>query len=132
MRRAHPALLARQAGDADLQAVKEEVDDRRGEERQGLGDDEPADDGDAERAAELRAGPSTESERQAAEQGGHGGHHDGTEAEEAGFEDGFFGGLAVFSLGDKGEVDHHNGVLFDDTDEQDDPDHRDDRKIDLE
>ena len=66
---ADPALfVAGDEGEAD--AVEDEVDDRRGEERQHLGDDEAADDGDAERTAELGAGAGAEGERQAAEQRG--------------------------------------------------------------
>jgi hypothetical protein len=46
-----------------LKAVHVDVDDGRGEEREHLADDEAADDGDAERAAELGADAGAEGER---------------------------------------------------------------------
>src|SRR5713101_2671900 len=52
------------------QAVKIEVDDRRGEEGEELRDEEAADDGDAERLAQFRAAAPIERHRQGAEQRG--------------------------------------------------------------
>src|SRR6185437_2270355 len=120
------------ARESVAQVVEHEVDDRRGEERKTLTDDESADDGNAERLPELRTGACAKREWKAAEDRGHGSHHDGTEAQHARLVDGLFGRLVVFALSDQGEVDHHDGVLLHDADEQDDADHRDDRKIDLE
>ena len=66
---ADPAFfVAGDEGEAD--AVEDEVDDRSGEQRQHLGDDEAADDGDAEGTAVLGAGTGAEGERQAAEERG--------------------------------------------------------------
>src|SRR5690349_23668487 len=70
------------------EAIEVEVDDGRGVKSERLGDDEAADDGDTERLTQLRSHAGAESERQTAEQRGHGGHHDGAEAQEASLEDG--------------------------------------------
>src|SRR5215831_12608163 len=67
------AEFLRQAGEA-------QVDDRGGVEGQQLAEDQAADDGDAERAAELGAHAGSESQRHSAEERGHGGHDDGAEA----------------------------------------------------
>src|SRR5947208_11985444 len=56
--------IARQAA---AEPGKRKVDHRGGEEGQHLADDEPADDGDAERVAQLRAGAGAEHQRQRAE-----------------------------------------------------------------
>src|SRR5580698_7852142 len=108
--------------------VEEEIDNRSGEEREHLRDEQTADDGDAERGAELRAGAAAECERNSAEERGHRGHHDGTEAQKAGLIDGLFGRHALFALGFESEVDHHDGVLFNDADQKDDSYKRDDRE----
>ena len=55
-------------------------------------------------------------------EGGESRHHDGTEADEAGFEDGIGGRFVFVALGFEGEVDHHDGVLFDDADQHQDAD----------
>ena len=109
--------------------VESEIDDGRGVERQKLAHDEAADDADAERAAKFGAGAAAEGERERAEEGGHGGHQDGAEAQHAGFEDGFFGAFAAFAFGLQGEVDHHDGVFLDDADEENDADDGDDVEV---
>ncbi len=73
--------------------------------------------------------PLPSGQRDAAEQRGHGGHHDGTEAQQAGFVDGVGGVLAVLALGLQGEVHHHDAVLLHDADEQNDADDGDDAEI---
>ncbi len=73
--------------------------------------------------------PDAEGQRNAAEQRRHGGHHDGTEAQQAGFVDGVGGVLAVLALGLQREVHHHDAVLLHDADEQDDADDGDDAQI---
>jgi hypothetical protein len=65
------------------QPVEEQIDHRRGVERQHLADDQAADDGDAERLAQFRADAGAQRQRQAAEQRGEGGHHDRPEAQQA-------------------------------------------------
>src|ERR1051326_505990 len=56
-------------GNAPAHAVEIQIDDRRGEQRERLADNEPADDAEAERLAEFGAGAESESQRQRAEIG---------------------------------------------------------------
>ena len=79
------------------------------------------------RGRQLR--PAAERQGNAAKQRGHGGHHDGTEAQKAGLVDGFFRRLALLTLGFQGKVDHHDRVLLHNTDQQDDADQRDDAEV---
>ena len=69
--------------------VQVKINDRGGVERDELGEQQAADDGDAERTAQFRAGAVFHRERQRAEQRGHGGHHDRPEPQQAGLVDGF-------------------------------------------
>ncbi len=64
-----------------------------------------------------------------AQQRRHGGHHDGPEAQQAGLIDRFARRLAFLALRLQREVDHHDGVLLHDADQQDDADQRDDAEI---
>ena len=66
--------------------------------------------------------PVPSGQRNAGQQRGHGGHHDGAEAQQAGFVDGIRGVLAVLAFGLQSEVHHHDAVLLHDADEQDDAD----------
>ena len=99
-------------------AVKVEIDDRRGVEGKHLAEEQPAGDGHAQGPAQLGTHTGAEGQRQRAKQGCHGGHEDRTEAQHAGLEDGVARVLAVFAFGDQGEVDHHDGVLLHDSYEQ--------------
>ena len=108
------------------QAVEHQIDHRRGEQRQHLADDQAADDGDAQRPAQFRAGAVAQHQRQRAEQRRHRGHQDRPEAQQAGLMDRLARRLALVALGLQREVDHHDGVLLDDADQQDDADDRDD------
>ena len=65
----------------------------------------------------------------AAEQRGHGGHHDGAEAQQAGLVDGVHRRHALLALGVEREIDHHDAVLLHDADQQDDADQGDDAEI---
>src|SRR3954471_18369106 len=100
--------------------VKEKIDNRSCVKRQHLAYDQSADNRDSERPSKFRADTCAPGKRQPAEQGGHSGHHDGTEAQEASLVDSFDRRLTVIALGFKRKVDHHDGVLFDNADEQDD------------
>ena len=110
------------AAQAPGEAVEHQVDDRGGEQGQHLADEQAADDGDAEGPAQFGAGAAAEHQGQRAEEGGHGGHQDRAEAEQAGLEDGFARRFALLAFGGEGEVDHHDGVLLHDADQQDDAD----------
>ena len=91
-----------------------------------------ADDYQAERLAGFAAGAVAKGDRHGAEQGGHGGHHDRAEADQAAFVDGLLGAETLVALGFEGEVDLHDGVLLDDADQHDEPDEGVDAQIDLE
>src|SRR5579872_2687912 len=108
----HSARLFRSAptGKSLPQAVKEDVNDRRGVESERLAQDESANHGNTQRAANLRADAGAKSQRKAAKQRGHGGHHDRAEAEQAGFIDRVGRILAVLALSLKSEIDHHDSV----------------------
>ena len=54
-----------------------------------------ADDGDAQRAAQLRAGSRSQHQGHRAQHGGHGGHQDGPETQQAGLEDGLLAGFCL-------------------------------------
>src|SRR5579863_4953711 len=111
------------------ETIEVNVDDGRGVKSQDLADQKTTDNRNAERLTQFRADAGTQRERQSAEQRGHGRHHDGTEAEQAGLIDGVDGILAFLALGFEGEVDHHDGVFLDDADQQDDADEGDDAEL---
>jgi len=87
-----------------------------------LGDEEASDDRDAEGASGFGAIAEAEGDGECADEGGHGGHGDGAEADAAGVEDSITWGLAVEALGIEGEVDEDDGIFFDDADEHEDTD----------
>ena len=64
------------AAEARLQALHREIDDRGRVKREQLAEQQPADDGDAERVAQLRAGSAFERQRNGAEQRRQRRHHD--------------------------------------------------------
>src|ERR1700756_5402513 len=117
---------------AKAKLVESQIHDGRGVESQKLAHDEAADDADPEGAAKFGAGAGAKGQGKRAEESGHGGHENGTEAKHTGFEDGVLGAFAAFALGLQGEVDHHDGVFLDDADEQDDADNGDDVEVLLE
>src|ERR1039457_6718314 len=107
-----------------LEVVHIEIDHGGRVQGQRLADDESADDGDAERSANLGTNSSAERQRNRAQHGGRGGHHDGTEADQRRFVNRFLRGLAgTFYL--KREVNHHDGVLLHDANQQNDANQRD-------
>src|SRR6266705_122551 len=114
---------------APRQAIEPQVDHRGGKERERLGEDEAAHHGDAERVAQLRAHARAEREGQRAEQRRQRRHQDRAEPQEAGVIDRLARAHAVLPLGIEREVDHHDGVLLDDADQEDDADHRDDAEV---
>ena len=70
---------------------------------------------------QFRPDAGAQGQRQAAQQRRHGGHHDRTEAANAGFIDRFCRSSACpFRL--QREIDHHDGVLLHDSDEKNDAD----------
>jgi len=59
----------------------------------------------------------------------HGGHHDGTESQQAGIVDRIRRILPVLTLALHGEVDHHDSIFLYDADQQDDSDDGDDVEV---
>ena len=80
--------------------------------------------------AQFRAGAPAHRNGQRSEQGRHGGHHDGTEAQQASFPDRILRTRPARSRLD-GKIDHHDGVLLDDAHQQDDADDGDDGELDI-
>jgi len=74
---------------APLQPIEEKVNNGRGEKGEHLRDDQPADDGDAQRLAQLRSDTHADGQGQSAEKRSHGGHHDGAETQQARLINGF-------------------------------------------
>ena len=71
-------VLAKYRVKAASETIKEQINDGGGIEREELADEQPANDGDAQRVTKLGAGAASQRERQRAEERSHGGHHDGT------------------------------------------------------
>src|SRR5947208_6884146 len=107
------------------EAVKSEINDGSRVEGEQLAQQQAAHDGDSERLPQLRSRSCPEGQRQPAQKRRHGGHHDRSESQQARLVDGLFGRLAFFALCLESEVNHHDGVLLDDADQQDDADQRD-------
>src|SRR5258707_1449796 len=76
----YPRASAALAAEPIVQPVQVEIDDRRRVEGEYLANQQPADHGEAEPPAKSRPPSAAEHQRQAAEQGAHGGHHDRPEA----------------------------------------------------
>ena len=84
--------------------------------------DQPAHNGDAERPLQFRSRAGSQRQRQPSQQRRHGRHHDGTEAQNAGFINRLYRFLALIPFHVERDVDHHDGVLLHESDEQNDPD----------
>ena len=131
-----PAFPSQGTGDAagaiavaPAEAVEIEVDHRRRIERQDLADEQAADDRDAERLAQLRAVAEADRQRQGAQDRRHGGHQDGPEAQDGGLVDRLGGIEPIVAFALQRHVDHHDGVLLDDADQQQHADHGDDAEL---
>src|SRR5208283_545570 len=107
-----------EGADSGAGVFKGQIDDGCCVKGQHLGDQEAADDGDAQGLAQFGAGAKAQGQRDGAAKGGQGGHHYGPESDDAGFVNGLFGREFFLALGDEGEIDHHDGVLLDNSHEQ--------------
>src|SRR6266478_4085526 len=117
------------ASESLRQPVKPQIHDWGCIEREQLAEEQSADNRDSERMAQFRPRAAAKRQRQSAEQCGHGGHHDRAETKQAGLVDGFFRRLVLDTFGFKREVNHHDGVLLHDADQQDDADQGYDAEI---
>src|ERR1017187_5990992 len=110
-------------------AVEPQVNARGCIQSERLAENQSADHGDTQRAAQFRTGAAAKRQRHGGQQRRHGGHHDGTEAQQARLVNRIHRRHAFLALGVQGEIDHHDSVLLHDADEQDDADQRDDAEI---
>ncbi len=108
------------------QPVEMEIDNRRGVQRERLTDEQSADNGYAERLPEFGAIARVKRQRQGAEERGKGRHHDRPEAQKTGAMDRVLRRQAFAALRIDRDIDHHDGVLLDDPNQEDDADERDD------
>jgi hypothetical protein len=109
--------------------VEGQIDDRRREQGQQLADQQAAEDGDAQRTAQLGALAPAQHQRHGGEQRGQRRHQDRAEAQQAAWWIASRGALALVALGVDGEVDHHDRVLLHDADQQDDADDADHAQV---
>src|SRR5215467_13940039 len=124
-----PRWLVPTAAHPPAQTIEIEIDYRGRVQRESLRDEQPANDGDAEWAAQFRPGSKTQRDRQPSKQSSHGRHHDWAESEQTCFVDGIEGAFALAALRLEGEVDHHDRVFLDDPDQKDDADDGDHGEI---
>src|SRR5262249_1664795 len=117
------------AGEAQAEAVEVEVDHRGSKQRQHLADEQAAYDGDTEGTPEFTSGSRTDREWQRAKHRCHGRHHNRAEAQQARLSHCVFWRFPTFALALQREIDHHDGILFDNTDQQDDANHRYDSEL---
>jgi hypothetical protein len=85
--------------------IESEIYDRRCVKSKDLRNDQAANDGDAERLAQLAADSHADGQRQFAEHRGHRCHHDRPEADEAGLVNRFFGTESFVTLRVECEID---------------------------
>src|ERR1035437_6310129 len=123
---------ATQPGDPGRGPSEIQIDHRRREQRQHLADQQSTNDADAQRFSQLGAHAAAKGQRNGAQQRGHGGHHDRTEAQQARLVDGFLRPFPFLALRFQRKVDHHDGVLLHNADQKYDPDQRNDIQIFLE
>ena len=122
-----PQLPLQRAAAAQL--VQQQIDHRRGQQRDHLAGDQAADDGDAQRPAQFRAFAEADGQGQRAQAGGQRRHQDGPEAQQAGLAHRLIRRESARSLGVEREVDDQDGVLLDDADQQEQADQRDDGQL---
>ncbi len=111
------------------EAVEIEVDDGCGVEGQYLADEQSADDRDAERLAQFGTLAKADRQRHRSKHRRHRRHYDRPKAFEAGLVDRFTRCQAVAALSIEREIDHHDRVLFDDANQQDNADHCHDAEL---
>ncbi len=109
--------------------VERQIDHRRGEQGEHLRHQQAADDGDAQRLAQLRAHACAQRQRHRAEQRGKGGHQNGPQPQVRRLQHGLIGRQALVALRVQREVHHQNGVFLHDADEQNDADDGDHREV---
>src|SRR5262250_1498884 len=104
--------------DAFRQTIKGEINHWCRIQSEHLAKQESAYNGDAQRAAQLRASASAEGERHTTQDGGHGGHEDRPEAQQTRLVDGVERRFTRTARGIECEVDHHDTFFLHDADKQ--------------
>ncbi|RMO42958.1 hypothetical protein ALQ41_05232 [Pseudomonas savastanoi pv. glycinea] len=117
--------VGRPATPATAKPVEIQIDDRRGKQRQYLADEQTADHHQPQWLAQLCAGAAGKHQRNGAEQCCQGGHENRPETQQRRFVDRRFRCNTPVALCVEREVDHHDRVLLDDADQQNDTDDRD-------
>src|SRR5271156_3154653 len=111
------------------QAVEVDINNGRGIQREHLAEQQTPYHRDAERTPQLGPDSRAQRERETSEQSSHGGHHDGTETQQASLVDRLLGAFAFLAFRFQREIDHHNAVLFHDPNEQDNSYQRNDAQF---
>src|SRR5471032_2486696 len=119
----------RAAAETLPQAVHGEEDHRRGKQREQLAEQQPADNRDAQRVAQLRADAGAQRQRHRAEQRGHAGHQDRPKAQLRRLANRFHRAQAALAQKLQREVDHHDAVFHDDADQQHNANQADDVEL---
>src|SRR5437773_6956408 len=115
--------LARSAASEPfLHSLEIQINHRRQIQGHDLRNAEPANDGQSQSAPRLRAGAPTQGDRQGSHQRRHRRHHDWPESDQARLKDRFLCGLTFFALCGQRNVDDHDGVFLDDSDQHDQTD----------
>src|SRR5215468_3681483 len=109
--------------------IQIEIDHGRRVESKRLAHNQSSNDSNTQRPAQLRSHACADRERQSAEKSGHGSHHDGTEAQQACLEDCVFGRFVFFALGIEGKINHQDGVLLHNANQENDSYERDNIKV---
>ncbi len=113
----------------EAHSVHVEVHDGSGVEREHLTKNQSAHDRDAERTPEFGTDATAQRQRQRAEQGGHSRHQNRAKAEQTGLKDCVLRTLPFISFGGERKIDHQNRVFLHDSNQQDDPDQRDNAEV---
>src|SRR5207245_7917950 len=102
---------------------------RRGLQRKEVREQQPANNRYAQRSPQFGTGAALQGQRQGPEQRRHRRHHDRSEPQQAGLVNGFFGRQFLFQLRVQRKINHHDRVLLDDADQQNNSDQRDQGKV---
>src|SRR5690606_9939992 len=105
-------------GETTAQPIEEQIDHWRGEQGQQLAEQQTADQYQPQRLTQFGTGAGGEHQRNRTEQCGQGSHQNRPEAQQGRAEDGVLRAHALMTFGLQREVDHHDRVLLDDTDQQ--------------
>src|SRR5438874_6606233 len=102
--------------------IEEQVDDRSCVQSEDLADQQSSDDRDAEWTAQLRSRSGTERQRQSTKHRSKGCHQDWAEAKQASLIDRVAWRFTLVAFCFQRKIDHHDGILLHNADQQDDAD----------